>query len=122
MNAENFVGLEMSVQPQDKGSFPGIAALNNWRRIRSFSDRLRCLHAVGSQTRVNDCGLLLGKAGISTAVDTICLLYGPSGENNSKILLIYRNNMVAQPFCVLLDQLAFNKRFFSQEILFYALL
>lgn len=81
---------------------------------------------MGSQTRISDCGLFLGKAGISTALDTICLLYGMSGENNSKIISVYQGevltHMLVQPFCVLLDQLVFNESFISQEILFYGLL
>lgn len=109
MNAENFEGLEVSVQPQDKDRIPGVAALSScriWWRTRSFSDSLRCLHAVGSQTRLNGCGL--GKAGISTALDTICLLYGLSWDNNSWCI-------TPTPFYVLLDQLVFNKFYFTRD-------
>lgn len=77
---------------------------------------------MGSQTTINGCGLFLGKAGILTALDIICLLYGTSGENTSKTLLVYHINTLVQPFCVLLDQLIFNKSCILLEIVFYALL
>lgn len=45
-----------------------------------------------SHTRISACGLFLGKAGILTALDTICLLHDLTGDNNSKILLVYHTN------------------------------